>query len=57
MKNIILSKKFGTCERFKILPLFWVEIRTNFQIGKIQWCLGYKVLKIGFLSIYYHSPI
>ncbi len=51
------SKSFGTCKRFKILPLFWIELRKELKINTYQWCLGYKIFQIGFVAIYYHSPI
>lgn len=55
--HVLWSKQFGECKRFKILPLFWVEVRSDFKFKKSQWCLGYKIFQLGFLGIYYHSPI
>lgn len=56
-KLIIWSISFGTCKKFKILPLFWIEIRKEIIFKKYQWCLGYKIIQIGFIALYYHSPV
>lgn len=55
--KILCSIEFGTCKRFKILPIFWIELRLELKLHFSQWCLGYKVVRIGFLSIYFHSPM
>lgn len=55
--NILFAMSFGKTNRFKILPLFWVEVRREIKIKSNQWCLGYKVVQVGAIAIYYHSPM
>jgi hypothetical protein len=56
-RAVLWSKQFGVCKRFKILPLFWIELRGEIKFKSDQWCLGYKIFQAGFIAIYYHSPI
>ena len=58
-KEILMRLDIGRVKRYNYpLPKFSIQVLTTFQI-KIynQWCLGYKEITIGFISIKFHSPL